>query len=191
MSAEGLRSQISTLEKKQKKFDTQLSEQHALAEKNAQDRDQAEARSRQAETKALSLTRVLEELQDKMEEVDRLRKSLQVRGNCIRRVCTQTILEIYTCTNCTIRSTLYMYNAHCVFRQIERDSLVESKDDAGKNVHSLAKSKQGLEAQLEEQKQLLEEVEDELQVAEDARLRLEVCYVYTCTSTTVLYCEEL
>ena len=100
----------------------------------------------------------------------------------------QQALEIYTCT---IRSTMYMYNAHCVCRQIERDSLVESKDDAGKNVHSLAKSKQGLEAQLEEQKQLLEEVEDELQVAEDARLRLEVCYVYTCTSTTVLYCEEL
>ena len=51
---------------------------------------------------------------------------------------------------------------------------MESKDDAGKNVHSLAKAKQGLEAQLEEQKQMLEEVEDELQVAEDARLRLEV-----------------
>ena len=60
--------------------------------------------------------------------------------------------------------------------QLERDSLVESKDDAGKSAHSLAKAKQGLEAQLEEQKQLLEEVEDELQVAEDARLRLEVDY---------------
>ena len=60
--------------------------------------------------------------------------------------------------------------------QMERDSLVESKDDAGKNVHSLAKAKQSLEAQLEEQKQLLEEVEDELQVCEDARLRLEVQY---------------
>ena len=67
---------------------------------------------------------------------------------------------------------------------------MESKDDAGKNVHSLAKAKQGLEAQLEEQKQLLEEVEDELQVCEDARLRLEVsitmCYVYTCVSCAVL-----
>ena len=62
----------------------------------------------------------------------------------------------------------------CVCIQMERDSLVESKDDAGKNVHSLAKAKQSLEAQLEEQKQLLEEVEDELQVCEDARLRLEV-----------------
>ena len=101
---------------------------------------------------------------------------------------------------------MYMYNAHYVCRQFERDSLVESKDDAGKNVHSLAKSKQGLEAQLEEQKQLLEEVEDELQVAEDARLRLEVCYVYiymymymylyNCTvrsfraAKTVVYCSQ-
>ena len=77
---------------------------------------------------------------------------------------------------------MQMYNVRvcCVMRglimclQLERDSLVESKDDAGKSAHSLAKAKQGLEAQLEEQKQLLEEVEDELQVAEDARLRLEV-----------------
>lgn len=42
-------------------------------------------------------------------------------------------------------------------------------------VHELAKAKRALEVQLEEQKQLLEEAEDELQVAEDARLRLEVC----------------
>lgn len=58
--------------------------------------------------------------------------------------------------------------------QAERDALVESKDDAGKNVHELAKAKKALEQQLEEQKQLLEETEDELQVVEDAKLRLEV-----------------
>lgn len=51
---------------------------------------------------------------------------------------------------------------------------MESKDDAGKNVHELAKAKKSLEQQLEEQKQLLEETEDELQVVEDAKLRLEV-----------------
>ena len=51
---------------------------------------------------------------------------------------------------------------------------MESKDDAGKNVHELAKAKKNLEQQLEEQKQLLEETEDELQVVEDAKLRLEV-----------------
>ncbi len=65
-----------------------------MAENNAQERDQAEHRARQAETKALSLTRALEELQDKVEDVDRLRKSLQS----------------------------------------ERDALIESKDDVGKNV---------------------------------------------------------
>lgn len=75
---ESTRSQISNLEKKQKKFDAQLAEKIALAEKNAADRDIAEARARQAETKSLSLTRELEELQDAMEESDRLRKQLQV-----------------------------------------------------------------------------------------------------------------
>ena len=51
---------------------------------------------------------------------------------------------------------------------------MESKDDVGKNVHEMAKAKKALELQLEEQKQLLEETEDELQVVEDAKLRLEV-----------------
>lgn len=54
---------------------------------------------------------------------------------------------------------------------------MESKDDVGKNVHEMAKAKKALEMQLEEQKQLLEETEDELQVVEDAKLRLEVCGV--------------
>lgn len=78
MNFESTRSQISNLEKKQKKFDAQLSEKHALAEKNASDRDNAEARARQAETKSLSLTRELDELHDTLEESDRLRKQLQV-----------------------------------------------------------------------------------------------------------------
>lgn len=75
---ESTRGQISNLEKKQKKFDAQLAEKNALADKNASDRDSAEARARQAETKSLSLTRELEELQDRLDEVDRLRKQLQV-----------------------------------------------------------------------------------------------------------------
>ena len=79
VTQESLHSQVATLEKKQKKFDSQLSEQLALAEKNAQERDQAEARARQAETKALSLTRELEGYQDKLDEVERLRKQLTVR----------------------------------------------------------------------------------------------------------------
>lgn len=41
-------------------------------------------------------------------------------------------------------------------------------------VHDLDKAKRGLEAMVEEMRTQLEEVEDELQVAEDAKLRLEV-----------------
>lgn len=72
----------------------QLADVHALAEKNAKERDEADQRARQAETKALSLNRELEELQDKQEESERQRRALQA----------------------------------------ERDALVESKDDVGKNV---------------------------------------------------------
>lgn len=86
---ESTRGLISNLEKKQKKFDAQLAEKHTLAEKNAADRDAAEARSRQAETKSLSLTRELEELQDKLDEVDRLRKQLQV---CLMLLLLLTLL---------------------------------------------------------------------------------------------------
>lgn len=41
-------------------------------------------------------------------------------------------------------------------------------------VHELEKAKRLLESQLAEQKTQIEELEDELQVTEDARLRLEV-----------------
>ena len=52
--------------------------------------------------------------------------------------------------------------------------MMESKDDFGKNVHELEKAKRSLEAQLEEKKQNIEELEDELQITEDAKLRMEV-----------------
>lgn len=41
-------------------------------------------------------------------------------------------------------------------------------------VHDLEKAKRGLEAIVEEMRTQMEELEDELQVAEDAKLRLEV-----------------
>jgi myosin protein heavy chain len=41
-------------------------------------------------------------------------------------------------------------------------------------VHDLEKAKRALETQLEEQRVQIEEMEDELQAAEDAKLRLEV-----------------
>ena len=80
VNAESMRAQIAMLEKKQKKFDGQFSEQQGMAERNSQERDQAEARARQAETKALSLTRELEGYQDKLEELERFRKQLAVSG---------------------------------------------------------------------------------------------------------------
>ncbi|KAM7387492.1 hypothetical protein PAMA_009893 [Pampus argenteus] len=56
----------------------------------------------------------------------------------------------------------------------EMEDLVSSKDDVGKNVHDLEKAKRGLEGIVEEIRIQMEELEDELQVAEDAKLRLEV-----------------
>lgn len=41
-------------------------------------------------------------------------------------------------------------------------------------VHDLEKAKRGLEAMVEEMRTQMEELEDELQVAEDAKLRLDV-----------------
>ncbi|XP_035031477.1 myosin-9 isoform X2 [Hippoglossus stenolepis] len=56
----------------------------------------------------------------------------------------------------------------------EMEDLVSSKDDVGKSVHELERSKRANEQQLEEMKVQLEELEDELQTTEDAKLRLEV-----------------
>ena len=46
--------------------------------------------------------------------------------------------------------------------------------DAGKRIHELEKVKRTLEAQVADQNTNIEELEDELQTAEDAKLRLEV-----------------
>ncbi|KAK6170018.1 hypothetical protein SNE40_018509 [Patella caerulea] len=59
-------------------------------------------------------------------------------------------------------------------QQRELDDLVSSKDDVGKNVHELEKAKRAFQQQVEEQRQQIEELEDELQLSEDAKLRLEV-----------------
>ncbi|MEQ2194596.1 hypothetical protein XENOCAPTIV_000303 [Xenoophorus captivus] len=54
--------------------------------------------------------------------------------------------------------------------RVEMEDLISSKDD----VHDLEKTKRGLEAFVDEMRMQMEELEDELQVAEDAKLRLEV-----------------
>ncbi|PIO77322.1 myosin head [Teladorsagia circumcincta] len=58
--------------------------------------------------------------------------------------------------------------------QIELDESISSKDDVGKSVHELEKAKRQLEQTVLEQKAAIEELEDQLGFAEDARLRLEV-----------------
>lgn len=58
--------------------------------------------------------------------------------------------------------------------QVELDELVNNQGTTDKNVHDLEKAKRSLESQVGEQKTHIEELEDELQMAEDAKLRLEV-----------------
>lgn len=58
--------------------------------------------------------------------------------------------------------------------QVELDELVNNQGTTDKNVHDLEKAKRALEAQVAEQRAHVEELEDELQIAEDAKLRLEV-----------------
>ncbi|XP_077474665.1 myosin-11-like isoform X2 [Stigmatopora argus] len=58
--------------------------------------------------------------------------------------------------------------------RVEMEDLVSSKDDVGRNVHDLEKAKRSLEAVVEEMKARMEELEDELQVADDTKLRMEV-----------------
>ena len=96
VNLESTRGQIMQLEKKQKKFDAQLAEKHSLAEKNAADRDEAEAKARQAETKCLSLTRELDELHDSMEESERVRKQLQVHSDIVWYSSSSLALQIFT-----------------------------------------------------------------------------------------------
>ncbi|KAL9957068.1 hypothetical protein ACROYT_G038658 [Oculina patagonica] len=77
LNLEKERAAVSALEKKQRKFDQMLAEEKAISEKNAMERDNAERDARQNETKVISLTRELEEHQDKLVESERLRKVAQ------------------------------------------------------------------------------------------------------------------
>jgi myosin protein heavy chain len=128
------RAKVIELEKKQKNFDKVLMEEKAISMQYAELRDTAEREAREKETKVLSLTRELDELNDKVEELERGRKSLQA----------------------------------------ELDELVNNQGTADKNVHDLEKAKRLLESKIAEQQAQVEELEDELQCTEDAKLRLEV-----------------
>jgi myosin protein heavy chain len=54
-----------------------LAEEKTISSKYADERDRAEAKAREKETKALSLARALEEAQESREELERANKSLR------------------------------------------------------------------------------------------------------------------
>ncbi|KRY78776.1 Myosin heavy chain, non-muscle [Trichinella pseudospiralis] len=58
--------------------------------------------------------------------------------------------------------------------QLELNDFISSKDNAGKNVHELEKAIRALDDTVASQKVHITELEDALQLTEDARLRLEV-----------------
>ncbi|KAM8927461.1 myosin-10-like isoform 2-T2 [Pelodytes ibericus] len=68
---------VSNLEKKQKKFDQLLAEEKNISARYAEERDRAEAEAREKETKALALSRALEEALDLKDEFDRQNKLLR------------------------------------------------------------------------------------------------------------------
>ncbi|KAI6232049.1 hypothetical protein M3Y95_00445800 [Aphelenchoides besseyi] len=58
--------------------------------------------------------------------------------------------------------------------QLELDEMISSTDDAGRNAHDLEHAKRQLEQEIADLRAQVEELEDGYQLAEDARLRLEV-----------------
>ncbi|XP_048764232.1 myosin heavy chain, non-muscle isoform X2 [Ostrea edulis] len=128
------KSATSNMDKKQKKFDQMLSDEKAVSQRLATERDNVEREAREKETKIMNLQRELEEMRDMYEKADKGRLASQ--------------------------------------RELE--DLVSTSSDVGKNVHDLEKAKRTLESQVEEQRNTIEELEDELQCSEDAKLRLEV-----------------
>ncbi|XP_031573966.1 myosin-10-like [Actinia tenebrosa] len=71
------KSNVASLEKRQRKFDQLLAEEKAVSERYSLERDNAEREARQNETKVISLTHQLEEVQDKLADSERLRKNAQ------------------------------------------------------------------------------------------------------------------
>ncbi|XP_027142912.1 myosin heavy chain, embryonic smooth muscle isoform [Larimichthys crocea] len=72
------RQNCTALEKRQKKFDQCLAEEKAVSARLAEERDRAEADSREKETRYLALSRALQEAQDQREELERANKQLRL-----------------------------------------------------------------------------------------------------------------
>ncbi|KAF7227125.1 myosin-10 isoform X7 [Nothobranchius furzeri] len=71
------RQNCTALEKRQKKFDQSLAEEKAVSARLAEERDKAEADNREKETRCLSLSRSLQEVQDQRDELERINKQLR------------------------------------------------------------------------------------------------------------------
>ena len=71
------RASVNSLEKKQKKFDALLAEEKGQKERLQSEKENIEKENRNKETKVISLTRELEELQDQLAESERIRKAQQ------------------------------------------------------------------------------------------------------------------
>ncbi|XP_035861994.1 myosin-10 isoform X5 [Sander lucioperca] len=72
------RQNCTALEKRQKKFDQCLAEEKAVSARLAEERDRAEADSREKDTRYLALSRALQEAQDQREELERSNKQLRL-----------------------------------------------------------------------------------------------------------------
>ncbi|XP_077577507.1 uncharacterized protein myh14 isoform X5 [Stigmatopora nigra] len=72
------RQNCTALEKRQKKFDQCVAEEKAVSTRLAEEKDRAEADSREKETRYLALSRALQEAQDQRDELERSNKQLRM-----------------------------------------------------------------------------------------------------------------
>uniref|UniRef100_A0A671P0C7 Myosin-10-like n=1 Tax=Sinocyclocheilus anshuiensis TaxID=1608454 RepID=A0A671P0C7_9TELE len=72
------RQNCTALEKRQKKFDQCLAEEKAVSARLQEERDRAEAESREKETRFLSLSRALQEATEQRDELERTNKQLRL-----------------------------------------------------------------------------------------------------------------
>lgn len=130
--------------------------------KFAEERDRAEAEAREKETRVLALARALDGNQNALDEAEKTMKALRAEMEDLISskddVGKSVSGSVSSGTNDFLLSQKSFLTSSPVLRQ----------------VHDLEKTKRGLEAIVEEMRAQMDELEDELQVAEDAKLRLEV-----------------
>ncbi|KAF0992774.1 hypothetical protein HZS_2692, partial [Henneguya salminicola] len=88
----------------------------------------------------------------------------------------QTEAKVMTLTKQIDELTASLEDADKQKKQVQQElsGLLETKDDQGKSFHDLEKQKRSLENQLIELKAEKEEIEDELQISEDTKARIEI-----------------